>query len=144
MSSLPLRNDAGNNVVLRSAAERSFAERRTTITTDIDVPMLTASSRMPVRVVLPYHLKNLTKTGSEITIEVPSPVTQRTILDALEETHPVLRGTIRDYATQKRRPLIRFFACQQDVSHDAVDAPLPDAVARGAEAFFIVGAIAGG
>ena len=102
------------------------------------------SNTAQVQVVLPYHLKNLAQTSSEVTIDVPLPVTQRSILEALEATYPVLRGTIRDYATQKRRPLIRFFACQQDVSHDSPDALLPDAVAVGTEPFLIVGAIAGG
>ena len=96
------------------------------------------------RVVLPAHLRNLAKTGGEVTLDVPSPVTQQAILDALEARFPVLRGTIRDERTGKRRPLVRFFACTQDFSHAAPDAPLPDAVAEGREPFLIVGAMAGG
>ena len=99
---------------------------------------------MLVRVVLPYHLKNLAKTDSEIQIEVDAPLTQRTLLDALEARPPVLKGTIRDHTTGQRRPLLRFFTCAQDISHDPPDTPLPNAVADGSEPFLIVGAIAGG
>lgn len=97
-----------------------------------------------IRVVLPFHLRTLAKTGAEVTLEVAGPVTQRSILDALEARYPVLCGTIRDHGTLKRRPLLRFHACEQDISHDSPDAVLPDAIASGAEPFYVVGAIAGG
>lgn len=97
-----------------------------------------------IRVVLPSHLKKHASINGELVVEVDAPVTQRALLDALEKTYPVLRGTIRDQGTQKRRPFLRFFACQRDLSHDAPDAPLPDDVVRGAQPFLIVGAIAGG
>lgn len=97
-----------------------------------------------VRVVLPFHLQNLAKVGSEVQLEVEGPVTQRSVLDALEARYPVLAGTIRDHATRKRRPLLRFFACEVDISLESPDALLPDAVATGVEPFWIVGAIAGG
>lgn len=97
-----------------------------------------------IRVILPYHLRTLAKTGREVTVDVVGRVTQRSVLDALEARYPVLRGTIRDHTTQQRRPLVRFFACQQDLSHEPPDTPLPEAVATGDEPFIIVGAIAGG
>ncbi|HVZ03151.1 MoaD/ThiS family protein [Hyphomicrobium sp.] len=97
-----------------------------------------------VRVVLPAHLRIHANINGEVVLAVDGDVTQRTVLDALEQTYPVLRGTIRDHATKKRRPFLRFFACQQDISHDAPDLPLPDAIASGAQPFLIVGAIAGG
>ena len=97
-----------------------------------------------IRVVLPHHLRTLAKTEREVALDVRGPVTQRSVLDALEARYPVLRGTIRDHITQTRRPLVRFFACERDLSLEAPDAPLPDAVAAGAEPFLIVGAIAGG
>jgi molybdopterin synthase sulfur carrier subunit len=97
-----------------------------------------------IRVVLPHHLRTLASVGSEVELELNGQVTQRTILDALETNYPMLRGTIRDHATQKRRPLVRFFVCGEDVSHDPPDTVLPDAVAKGAEPFYIMGAIAGG
>ena len=97
-----------------------------------------------IRVELPVHLRTLAQVDREVQLQVGGPVTQRAILDALEATYPMLRGTIRDHATLKRRPLVRFFACATDVSHDPPDAPLPDAVATGIEPFLIVGAIAGG
>ena len=97
-----------------------------------------------IRVVLPVHLQNLAQSGREVTLEVAGPVTQRAVLDTLEARHPVLRGAIRDEATRRRRPLVRFFACEQDLSHESPDAPLPEAVARGAEPFLIVGSMAGG
>ena len=97
-----------------------------------------------IRVILPAHLRNLAQTGREVTIEVSAPVTQRTLLDALESKYPMLRGAIRDHATRKRRPMVRFFACENDLSHDSADAPLPQDVATGKEAFYIIGAIAGG
>jgi molybdopterin synthase sulfur carrier subunit len=97
-----------------------------------------------IRVQLPAHLRTLTKAGREVEVEVDGPVTQRAVLDALETRYPVLRGAIRDYTTQQRRPLVRFFACKQDLSHETPDTPLPDEVARGREPFLIVGAIAGG
>jgi hypothetical protein len=99
---------------------------------------------MTVRVYLPAHLRTLARVGAEVEIEVQGPVTQRSILDTLEASYPMLRGTIRDHVTAERRPFVRFFACEEDVSHDSPDAPLPDAVATGAEPFMIVGAIAGG
>ncbi len=97
-----------------------------------------------IRVVLPHHLRTLARVGAEVELEVAGAVTQDSILAALEAHYPMLRGTIRDHVTQRRRSLVRFFACEQDVSHDPADTPLPDAVARGAEPFFIMGAIAGG
>ena len=97
-----------------------------------------------IRVELPFHLRNLANTGREVTIEVDGPVTQRTVLDALEARYPMLRGTIRDHATKQRRPFLRFFACAEDLSHESPDAPLPDAVVAGIEPFSVVGAMAGG
>ena len=97
-----------------------------------------------IRVVIPHHLRNLAGTGAEVTVEVSGPATQRAVLDALEARYPVLRGTIRDHATQERRPFLRFFAGMEDLSHDSPDAPLPAAVAEGREPFRIIGAIAGG
>jgi hypothetical protein len=97
-----------------------------------------------IRVVLPYHLRNLAQVGKEIRLQVDGQVTQRSVLDALELAYPMLRGTIRDHATHVRRPLLRFFACKEDLSHEPPDAPLPEAVASGAEPFLIIGAIAGG
>ena len=97
-----------------------------------------------IRVALPEHLRNLAKVGAEVELEVPAPVTQSAILDALESRYPMLGGTIRDYGTLKRRAFVRFFACGEDVSHDPANAPLPDAVANGTEPFLVVGATAGG
>jgi len=97
-----------------------------------------------IRVVLPPHLRTLSHTGSEVTLEVARPVTQRSVLDALEARYPMLRGTIRDQVTQQRRPFLRFFACEQDLSHELPDAVLPDAVTSGAEPLIVLGAIAGG
>jgi hypothetical protein len=97
-----------------------------------------------IRVVLPHHLRTLARAEREVQVEVDGPVTQRSVLDALEASYPMLRGTIRDHATQQRRPFIRFFACQRDLSHDSPDATLPDAVISGAEPFMVVGAMAGG
>jgi hypothetical protein len=97
-----------------------------------------------IRVVLPYHLRTLAKIEGEVALEVAPPVTQRRVLDALEARYPMLCGTIRDHVTQARRPLLRFFACEEDLSHESPDTPLPEAVATGAEAFWVVGAIAGG
>jgi sulfur-carrier protein len=97
-----------------------------------------------IRVILPHHLRTLARVGNEVALELNGQVTQRTILDALETRYPMLRGTIRDHSTQKRRPLVRFFVCGEDVSHDPPDTPLPDAIANGTEPFFIMGAIAGG
>ncbi len=99
---------------------------------------------MMIRVVLPYHLRTLASVGAEVTLDVEGPVTQRSILDALEARYPMLRGTIRDHVTRERRPMLRFFACGEDFSLESPDAPLPDAVASGAEAFWVIGAIAGG
>ncbi len=97
-----------------------------------------------VRVVLPVHLRRLARVDREVLVEVEGAVTQRSVLDALEAAHPALRGTIRDHVTHYRRPFIRFFACERDLSHDEIDAPLPDAVARGEAPFIVLGAIAGG
>ncbi len=97
-----------------------------------------------IRVVLPAHLRALAGVDGEVTLEVPAPVTQRTVLDALERRYPVLRGTIRDHVTRRRRPLVRFFACGEDLSHEAPDTPLPAPVAAGAEPLLVVGAMAGG
>jgi molybdopterin converting factor small subunit len=97
-----------------------------------------------IRIVLPAHLKSLARTGDEVQVEVEGQPTQRSVLDALEARYPMLQGTLRDHATQVRRPFVRFFAGEEDLSHAAPDAPLPEAVATGAEPLFIVGAIAGG
>jgi hypothetical protein len=97
-----------------------------------------------IRVVLPPHLRTLAQVGAEVTVEVPGTVTQRSVLDALEARYPMLCGTIRDHVTQKRRPFLRFFACEVDWSHESPDAPLPVAIAAGAEPFWVIGAIAGG
>jgi molybdopterin synthase sulfur carrier subunit len=97
-----------------------------------------------IRVILPAHLRNLARVQGEVALEVNAPVTQRTILDALEARYPQLRGTIRDHTTQERRVFVRFFACQQDLSHESPDAVLPEPVAAGEEPFRIVGAMAGG
>jgi len=97
-----------------------------------------------IRVVLPAHLRTLARVNGEVTLDVKGQVTQRTVLDALEARYPMLRGTIREHVTQQRRAFVRFFACEQDLSHEPPDAPLPDAVATGAEPLLIVGAIAGG
>ena len=99
---------------------------------------------MMIQVYLPAHLRMLARLTGEVALQVEGPVTQRSVLDALEATYPMLRGTIRDHVTQQRRPFVRFFACEQDLSLESPDAPLPDAVAKGAEPFMIVGAIAGG
>lgn len=99
---------------------------------------------MTVRVVLPAHLRTLAEVSGEVKVDVDAPVTPRSILDALEEHYPVLRGTIRDHVTHERRALVRFFACMEDLSHDSPDAPLPDAIASGAEPFMVIGAMAGG
>ena len=97
-----------------------------------------------IRVELPYHLRTLAHVGTEVQIEVNGPVTQRSVLDAIEARYPMLAGTIRDHGTQKRRPFLRFFACAEDLSLEEPDTPLPEAVATGREPFMIVGAIAGG
>jgi molybdopterin synthase sulfur carrier subunit len=97
-----------------------------------------------IRVVLPAHLRTLARVDGEVKLDVEGPVTQRSVLDALEARYPMLQGTIRDHGTLKRRPFVRFFACERDLSHDPPDAPLPEAVARGTEPFLIVGAMAGG
>ncbi|MFL5243482.1 MAG: MoaD/ThiS family protein [Gemmataceae bacterium] len=97
-----------------------------------------------IRVILPPHLRTLAKVDGEVSLDVASPITQRTVLDALEAGYPMLRGTIRDHVTLKRRPMLRFFACEEDYSHESPDAPLPDAIVSGKEPFWIVGAIAGG
>ena len=98
-----------------------------------------------IRVILPQHLQVLAAAPREVKLDLPAgPVTQRSILDALEARYPMLRGTVREHGTLKRRAMVRFFVCEEDVSHDPPDAPLPDAVATGAEPFYIIGAIAGG
>jgi len=97
-----------------------------------------------IRIVLPQHLRTLAKVGWEVEVAVSGPVTQRAVLDALEEAYPVLQGTIRDHGSDKRRPLVRFFACQDDLSNEPPDSPLPEAVASGKEPLLIVGAMAGG
>jgi hypothetical protein len=99
---------------------------------------------MMIRVVVPPHLRTLAKISGEVKLEVEGQATQRSVLDALEAQYPMLCGTIRDHVTQQRRPFLRFFACEEDLSHESPDAPLPDAVVSGAEPFLIVGAIAGG
>jgi len=97
-----------------------------------------------IRVVLPPHLRTLARVEGDVELQVEGPVTQRTVLDALESRYPVLKGTIRDHVTLQRRAFLRFFACEQDLSHDSPDEPLPDAVAHGEEPFYVIGAIAGG
>jgi sulfur-carrier protein len=97
-----------------------------------------------IRVILPYHLRNLAHVGSELALEVAAPVTISSVLDALEAQYPMLRGTIRDHVTKERRAFLRFFACEQDLSHDPPDDPLPEQVVSGKEPFLIIGAIAGG
>ncbi|MFY9845809.1 MAG: MoaD/ThiS family protein [Terriglobales bacterium] len=97
-----------------------------------------------IRIILPQHLRTLAHVGSELTLELVGPVTQRAVLDALEARYPMLRGTIRDQVTQERRAFLRFFACEEDLSHQPPDSPLPDAVASGKEPFIVIGAIAGG
>ena len=97
-----------------------------------------------IRVVIPAHLRTLAHVDGEVKLEIQGQATQRSVLDALEARYPMLRGTIRDHVTQERRPFLRFFACEEDLSHESPDAPLPDAVASGAEPLLIIGAIAGG
>ena len=97
-----------------------------------------------IRIVLPVHLRTLARVEGEVKLQVAGPITQRSVIDALESRYPMLRGTIRDQVTQRRRPFVRFFACERDLSHEPPDAPLPDVVAAGVEPFLIVGAMAGG
>ena len=97
-----------------------------------------------IRVVLPQHLRGLAHINGEVQIQISGSVTQRSVVDALEANYPMLRGTIRDHVTQQRRPFLRFFACEEDLSHESIDAPLPDAVVSGKEPLLIIGAIAGG
>jgi len=97
-----------------------------------------------IRVIIPNHLRNLAHVGSEVTLDVAPPITQRSVVDALEAKYPMLRGTIRDHGTLQRRAFLRFFACEEDLSHEAPDALLPEAVASGKEPFIVIGAIAGG
>src|SRR5438105_6732486 len=97
-----------------------------------------------IRVILPYHLRTLAQVGVEVELAVEGPVTSRSVIDALEARYPMLRGTIRDHVTGQRRPMLRFFACEEDLSLESPDKPLPDAVASGKEPFFVIGAIAGG
>jgi hypothetical protein len=103
-----------------------------------------STTNSTVRIKLPAHLRKLAQVDSEVAVDVTGPATQRTVLDALERTYPVLRGTIRDHGTQRRRPFVRYFACEQDLSHAEPDDPLPEAVVRGTEPLLIVGAMAGG
>jgi molybdopterin synthase sulfur carrier subunit len=108
-------------------------------------PANEASASAPlVRVALPYHLRTLAQVGTEVLLAVDGPVTVRTVLDALEARYPMLRGTIREYGTGQRRPFLRFFACEEDWSHEPMDAALPEVVAKGQEPLLIIGAIAGG
>jgi molybdopterin synthase sulfur carrier subunit len=97
-----------------------------------------------IRIVLPFHLRTLSQVQGDVLVDIKPPVTVRAILDALEERYPMLRGTIRDHVTGMRRPLVRFYACEEDISFESVDAPIPESVAAGREPFFIIGAIAGG
>ena len=97
-----------------------------------------------IRIILPAHLRTLAHVEGEVNLDIEGQATQRSVLDALEARYPMLRGTIRDHDTQQRRPFVRFFACEQDLSHESPDAPLPDAVATGAESFVVLGAMAGG
>ena len=99
---------------------------------------------MTIRIVLPAHLRTLARVPGEVALEVEGRVTQRSVLDALEAAYPMLEGTLRDHVTLQRRPFVRFFACAEDLSHESLDAPLPDAVTKGLEPFLVVGAIAGG
>jgi hypothetical protein len=105
---------------------------------------MSGSETATIRVGLPHHLRTLARVHGEVELCVVSPITQSSVLDALEVAYPMLRGTIRDHVTQRRRPLLRFFACERDLSYDPPDAPLPDAVVSGAEPFLVIGAIAGG
>jgi molybdopterin synthase sulfur carrier subunit len=97
-----------------------------------------------IRIILPPHLRTLARVSGEVELDVPGPVTQRSTLDALESRYPMLRGTIRDHSTLKRRPMVRFFVCGEDISHESPDTALPDAIAKGVEPFMVIGAIAGG
>ena len=97
-----------------------------------------------IRVVLPFHLRNLARVDGDLQLDLPAPVTLGAVLDALEKTYPMLRGTIRDHVTLRRRPFVRFFACKEDLSHERADFPLPEAVATGEEPLLIIGAMAGG
>ena len=101
-------------------------------------------TKAAIRVVMPFHLQNLAQVGPEISLDIDCPVTPNSILDAIEFRYPMLCGTIRDHATKKRRPLLRYFACEKDVSHDPPETPLPEAVSTGSEPFIIWGAVAGG
>jgi len=102
------------------------------------------SERKTIRVILPFHLRNLAHVSNEVTLEMDGPITQRSVLDALEAHYPMLRGAIRDHVTLQRRAFLRFFACEEDLSHESPDAALPEAVASGKEPFIVIGAIAGG
>jgi molybdopterin synthase sulfur carrier subunit len=97
-----------------------------------------------IRIVLPPHLRTLAKVSGDVLLEVQAPITQRSVLDALEAQYPMLQGTIRDHTTKQRRAFLRFFACEEDITHESPDAPLPEVVASGKEPFFVIGAIAGG
>jgi len=110
----------------------------------ISILIISIDEKAMIRVILPYHLRTLAKVGSEVQLEIEAPVTQRAILDTLEACYPMLRGTIRDHLTLQRRPFLRYFACQEDLSLESPDAPLPEAVASGREPFIVLGSIAGG
>jgi hypothetical protein len=110
----------------------------------VDVGVWEIGVFIMIRVVLPPHLRTLARVDGEVELEVKTPVSQRSVLDALETRYPMLRGTMRDHVTQVRRPMVRFFACGEDLSHESPDAPLPEAIASGSEPFLIIGAIAGG
>ena len=110
----------------------------------VDSRYLSNSEELMIKVVIPAHLRTLAKVTSDVELEISGPVTQRIVLDALEAQYPVLRGTIRDHVTLKRRSFLRFFACEEDLSLESPDAPLPEAVASGKEPYYIIGAIAGG
>lgn len=97
-----------------------------------------------IRIILPFHLRNLAHVGSEVSLEISGPITQRSVLDALEARYPMLCGAIRDHESKQRRPFLRYFACEEDLSLESPDAPLPEAVASGKEPFMVIGAIAGG
>jgi sulfur-carrier protein len=112
--------------------------------TDSPTPSTATATTATVRIKLPAHLRKLAQVGGEVTVDVTGPATQRRVLDALERTYPVLRGTIRDHGTLRRRPFVRYFACEQDLSHASPDDPLPEPVAGGTEPLLIVGAMAGG
>ena len=129
---------------LEACSSFTIVLSRRTIFCNRNAPMTNPEIQSRIRVVLPYHLRNLARVDGEVTMEVAAPVTIRKVLDALEVRYPMLSGTIRDHVTQQRRPFLRFFACEEDLSHHSTDAPLPEEVAKGREPLLIIGAIAGG